>query len=45
VEWGFDMTTVSGDTRLLASAAAASVRRWRELTEGVAKATEATGTY
>jgi 4-hydroxy-2-oxoheptanedioate aldolase len=45
VEWGFDMTTVSGDSRLLASAASASVRRWRELTEGIAKATEATGTY
>lgn len=32
VEWGFDLTTVSGDTRLLAAAAAASVARWRELT-------------
>jgi 4-hydroxy-2-oxoheptanedioate aldolase len=30
--WGFDMTTVSGDTRLLAAAAAASVARFRELT-------------
>jgi 4-hydroxy-2-oxoheptanedioate aldolase len=32
IEWGFHMTTVSGDTRLLAAAAAASVQRWRELT-------------
>jgi 4-hydroxy-2-oxoheptanedioate aldolase len=32
VEWGFDMTTVSGDTRLLAAAAGASVKRFRELT-------------
>ncbi len=31
LEWGFDMTTVSGDTRLLASAAAASVERFRML--------------
>ncbi|WP_111428964.1 aldolase/citrate lyase family protein [Rhodobacteraceae bacterium DSL-40] len=33
VGWGFDLTTVSGDTRLLASAAAASVARWRALAE------------
>jgi 4-hydroxy-2-oxoheptanedioate aldolase len=32
IEWGFHMTTVSGDSRLLASAAAASVKRWQELT-------------
>lgn len=32
IAWGFDMTTVSGDSRLLAAAAAASVGRWRELT-------------
>lgn len=31
IGWGFDMTTVSGDTRLLAAAASASVGRWREL--------------
>jgi 4-hydroxy-2-oxoheptanedioate aldolase len=30
---GFDMTTVGGDTRLLAAAAAASVARFRELTK------------
>lgn len=41
VEWGFDLTTVSGDTRLLAAAAAASVARWRELTGAtLTKATE-----
>lgn len=32
VGWGFDLTTVSGDSRLLAAAASASVKRWRELT-------------
>jgi len=31
IGWGFEMTTVSGDTRLLAGAAAASVARYREL--------------
>ncbi len=31
VGWGFRMTTVSGDSRLLAAAAAASVKRFREL--------------
>ena len=31
VSWGFDMVTVSGDTRLLAAAAAASVQQTREL--------------
>ncbi|KGJ02255.1 HpcH/HpaI aldolase family protein [Paracoccus sphaerophysae] len=34
IGWGFDLTTVSGDTRLLAMAAAASVARWRELVDG-----------
>ena len=33
IGWGFDMTTVGGDTRLLAGAAAASVARFRELTQ------------
>ena len=37
VEWGFDLVTVSGDSRLLAFAAEASVKRFRELT-GTAKA-------
>jgi len=31
IGWGFDMTTVSGDSRLLAGAAAASVAKFREL--------------
>lgn len=34
VGWGFDMTTVSGDSRLLAAGAAASVKAFRELTGG-----------
>ncbi|MFQ8433912.1 HpcH/HpaI aldolase family protein [Amaricoccus sp. W119] len=36
VGWGFDMTTVGGDSRLLAAAASASVARFRELTGGSA---------
>jgi len=32
IQWGYDMTTVSGDTRLLAGAAAASVAKFRQLT-------------
>lgn len=32
IGWGFDLTTVSGDSRLLAAAAAASVATWRDLT-------------
>ncbi len=31
IAWGFDMTTVSGDSRLLAGAAQSSVQRFREL--------------
>lgn len=34
IGWGFDMTTVSGDTRLLASAAAESVAEFRTLVAG-----------
>jgi 4-hydroxy-2-oxoheptanedioate aldolase len=44
IGWGFDMTTVSGDSRLLAAAAAASVKRFRELTASAAGAGE-TGAY
>ena len=40
IEWGFNMTTVAGDSRLLAAAAAASVGRFRELTGRVAAAGE-----
>jgi len=32
IGWGFDMTTISGDARLLAAAAAASVKAFREIT-------------
>ena len=32
IGWGYDMTTVGGDTRLLAAAAAASVAAFRDLT-------------
>ena len=31
IEWGFSMTTVSGDARLLATSARASVAEWRSL--------------
>ena len=36
IDWGFNMTTVGGDSRLLAAAAAASVARFRELTQATA---------
>jgi 4-hydroxy-2-oxoheptanedioate aldolase len=46
IGWGFDMTTLSGDARLLAGAAAASVGRFRELTTGrPAPAVAAKGGY
>ena len=46
VSWGFDMVTVSGDTRLLAAAAAASVHQTRELMgESNQSATEASNSY
>ncbi|SMX41108.1 HpcH/HpaI aldolase family protein [Maliponia aquimaris] len=38
IGWGYDLTTVGGDTRLLAAAAKASVERFRQLTEGPASA-------
>lgn len=34
VSWGYSMTTVSGDSRLLAAAASDSVSAWRKLTAG-----------
>jgi len=40
IGWGYSLTTVSGDSRLLASAAAASVSRFRELTEAVPSSSE-----
>lgn len=32
IGWGYDLTTVSGDSRLLATAASASIAAWREKT-------------
>ena len=40
IEWGYDMTTVSGDSRLLAGAAAASVTKFRQLTGQVGSKSE-----
>lgn len=37
VEWGFDLVTVSNDVRLMAGAAEASVKKFRELTRGQAE--------
>lgn len=46
IAWGFDMTTVSGDTRLLAGAAAASVQSFRASVSGVQRDTaDAKGGY
>ena len=46
IAWGFDMTTVSGDARLLAAASQASVRRFCELTGGMASPADAVkGSY
>ena len=45
IGWGYSLTTVSGDTRLLAGAAAASVSRFRELTEAAGDAGNETGAY
>jgi len=46
VSWGFDFVTVSNDVRLLAGAAEASVRKFRELTQEVVPANKIdTGGY
>ena len=46
VSWGFDMVTVSGDTRLLAAAAADSVQQTRQLMgDANQSATEASNSY
>jgi 4-hydroxy-2-oxoheptanedioate aldolase len=45
IGWGFDMTTVSGDTRLLAAAAAQSTATWRKLVEEVAATRTEKGGY
>jgi 4-hydroxy-2-oxoheptanedioate aldolase len=44
IDWGFEMTTVSGDARLLAAAAGASVATFRTLV-GAAGATSEKGAY
>ena len=44
IGWGFDMTTVGGDSRFLAAAAGAAVAGFRKLTDGAASKTEK-GTY
>ena len=43
--WGFDMTTVSNDVRLLAGAAEAAVKRFRSLTGGDVSRPAAKGGY
>lgn len=40
IGWGFDMTTVSGDSRLLAAAAAASVAKFRDAVGQITGANE-----
>lgn len=43
IGWGYDMTTVGGDTRFLAAAAGASVSRFRELAGGAVEARKGGG--
>ncbi|MEM9551562.1 MAG: aldolase/citrate lyase family protein [Pseudomonadota bacterium] len=43
IGWGYSLTTVGGDARLLAAAAGASVQRFRALTGGPARATSQAG--
>jgi 4-hydroxy-2-oxoheptanedioate aldolase len=40
IGWGFDMTTVSGDSRLLAAAAGASVAKFRQLANQIGVGSE-----
>jgi 4-hydroxy-2-oxoheptanedioate aldolase len=40
IGWGFDMTTVGGDSRFLAAAAGAAVTGFRKLTDGVSTKSE-----
>jgi len=44
IGWGFDMTTVGGDSRFLAAAAGAAVAGFRKLTDGITTKT-GTGDY
>lgn len=45
VQWGYDMTTVSNDVRLMAGAADAAVKRFRSLTGGGPLPSPAKGGY
>jgi len=45
IDWGYDLTTVSGDSRLLAGAAAASVKAWRALNGASGTAPKTGGGY
>jgi 4-hydroxy-2-oxoheptanedioate aldolase len=45
IGWGYTLTTVSGDSRLLATAAGASVARFRQLVDGTRTPAETGGTY
>ena len=45
ISWGYCLTTVSGDSRLLAGAAAASVNRFRELTDAATTSENPPGGY
>jgi 4-hydroxy-2-oxoheptanedioate aldolase len=45
IRWGYHLTTVSGDSRLLATAAQTSVSKWRELTGNRTKPTPNGGPY
>jgi 4-hydroxy-2-oxoheptanedioate aldolase len=45
IEWGYALTTVSGDARLLAAGASASIARFRELTGGAGAKAESGGMY
>ncbi len=45
VAWGFDLTTVAGDSRLLAAAASASVAKWRALTRDSVQTRTSEGGY
>jgi len=45
IGWGCHLTTVSRDGRLLATAAAASVGRWKEITGGAGTVVAPKGGY
>jgi 4-hydroxy-2-oxoheptanedioate aldolase len=45
ISWGYDLTTVGGDSRLLAGAASASVSTWHDLVGRGSKPSSAEGGY